>query len=112
MKTFIVLLLAFVVGAKAESVRGGVISLDATAQIAEPLTVTDAPPHGFFNLSVGKTVGRVDPGHQISIIGKKSYAGFSGMHIWYQLKTGTQSKEKWLYGGLEGTSATVKLRQR
>lgn len=92
-----------------------------------PISIRDAPPHGLLNLFVGKEINKIAPGMELEIIGKKTYPGFSGTHVWYQLSpliTNSPSEQKpdlrirdfknqsskWIYGGVEDHNEFVTIR--
>lgn len=46
------------------------------------------------------------------IIGKKTYGGFSGANVWYQVESvndlkASDDRPLWIYGGIEGESQKV-----
>jgi hypothetical protein len=85
---------------------------NAVGTIVSSSPVRDAPPHGLFNLFIGKEVESTVQNTEVKIIGKKTYGGFSGANIWYQVKPVNEmqaDKERplWIYGGIEGESQQV-----
>ena len=86
--------------------------LNATGTIVSTSPVRDAPPHGLFNLFVGREVEGTVQNSQVKIIGKKTYGGFSGVNVWYQVESvndlkASDDRPLWIYGGIEGKSQQV-----
>ncbi|MCB0128632.1 MAG: hypothetical protein KDK04_06965 [Candidatus Competibacteraceae bacterium] len=95
----------------------GTIPLEAEGRITLPTEVRAAPPHGPFNLLIGKTLKNVETGSTVSIVGKKTYSGFSGTHVWYQVEStpdspATQAVSGWIYGGIEGKDPDIQLEMK
>lgn len=68
-----------------------------------------APPHGLLNLFVGNQLDSIPLGTRIKVIGKKTYYGFKGSHVWYLLDTlQIADKGVWIYGGIEGEKVVLK----
>ncbi|MDH4265874.1 MAG: hypothetical protein OEW45_09580 [Deltaproteobacteria bacterium] len=93
---------------------GGVVSFNAVGQATIASEDREAPPYGPFNLFVGKEIKKIEQGTELRIVGKKTYSGFSGTHVWYQIqpleKQGDQPyTASWVYGGVEGKTPQVKL---
>ena len=98
----------------AQGTERGVVSFQAEGVVTTQSQVREAPPHGPFNLFVGKPIKSIDDGSQIEIIGKKTYSGFSGTHVWYQIEPIEEREDEsttplWIYGGVEGKNSQVEL---
>ena len=99
---------------QAQDLDSGAMSYQAVGKVQSTSPIRDAPPHGLFNLFIGKELKSTAQGEEVQIIGKKTYSGFSGTHIWYQLKStavepGETSSPKWLYGGVEGETPQIQI---
>lgn len=100
--------------AYAQVLEKGVIPFSAEGVVSSPVQVREAPPYGLLNLFVGKGIKTIPQGEKINILGKKTYAGFSGAHVWYQVglvdKQGSdQMTIRWVYGGVEGQDSPIQL---
>ena len=98
----------------AQVLEKGVVPFNAAGAVWISSEVREAPPHGPFNLLVGKEIRKIDQGTEVNIMGKKTYSGFSGTHVWYQIEpvqaqAAQPSTAWWVYGGVEGRATHVKL---
>ncbi|WP_127558281.1 hypothetical protein [Saccharospirillum alexandrii] len=108
----IVLLLSF--SAEAESIERGAIPFEAEGTVITTSPVREAPPHGLFNLFVGQQIESTRQNSTVKIIGKKTYGGFSGTNVWYQVEsvndlTATEDRPLWIYGGVEGEAQQIQI---
>lgn len=107
----------------------GAIAYNATGIVLNSTSIRDAPPHGIFNLFVGQEIIKVTPGMKLNIIGRKTYAGFLGTHVWYQLAPSItirsfkspdyvstdklsnvrHQNSRWVYGGIDGYTKSVNI---
>lgn len=90
------------------------VPFNATGTVKFTSPIRDAPPHGPFNLFLGEEIKSTYQDQKVKIVGKKTYNGFKGTHIWYQLesadnKSGNANKPWWVYGGLEGETPQIKI---
>ncbi|GLT18791.1 hypothetical protein GCM10007938_25720 [Vibrio zhanjiangensis] len=90
------------------------VSLNAVGIIVSPSPIRSAPPHGLFNLFVGKEIESTVLNEQVKIIGKKTYGGFSGTNVWYQVESVNDLETSdigplWIYGGVEGKSDSIQV---
>ncbi|EKO3482283.1 hypothetical protein M0358_002385 [Vibrio fluvialis] len=86
--------------------------VNAVATLLSNTPIKDAPPHGLFNLFVGQTIENTTQDIQVQVIGKKTYGGFDGVNVWYQVKPidnlkSVEGKPLWIYGGVEGKGQQV-----
>lgn len=94
----------------------GAIPFKAEGTIVTASPIREAPPHGVFNLLLGRKIESTIQNSKVKIIGKKSYGGFSGANVWYQVESVnnlTTSKEQplWIYGGVEGQQQQIQINQ-
>jgi hypothetical protein len=100
--------------AYAQDAGKGAATFQAEGRVTDTAHVREAPPYGPFNLFIGGTMGSVDKGTEVKIIDKKTYSGFDGTHVWYQIEplerqAGKEPTRGWIYGGVEGKDPQVKL---
>ena len=99
--------------AVAQELEKGVVPFKAEGTVRSQSQIRAAPPHGPLNLFVGKQIETIEPGDKLKIIGKKTYGGFSGAHIWYQIEPSEQQNQpathRWVYGGVEGKDPQVPI---
>jgi hypothetical protein len=98
----------------AQGLEIGVVPFKAVGQVMTASEAREAPPYGPFNLFVGKEIKKIEQGTELKIVGKKTYSGFSGTHVWYQIQPIEKQRDQpstasWVYGGVEGKSPQVKL---
>jgi len=98
----------------AQVLEKGVVPFKAVAEVRTSSEAREAPPYGPFNLLVGKEITKIEPGMEVKIVGKKTYNGFSGAHVWYQIEPVKKQVDQpstawWVYGGVEGKPPHVKL---
>jgi len=100
--------------AYAQDAGKGAAPFQAEGRVFYTSHVREAPPYGPFNLFIGKKMESVDKGTKVEIVDKKTYSGFDGTHVWYQIEPlerqpGKQPTRVWIYGGVEGKDPQVKL---
>ena len=86
----------------------GAIPFSAKATVQTESILRDSPPHGFLNLFVGKEVEQLPVGEEVLIVGKRTYGGFSGRQVWYQIDSNVTANV-WVFGGTEGFSSNLDL---
>lgn len=94
----------------------GAVPFKAEGTIITISPIRDAPPHGVFNLLLGQGIESTVKNSKVKIIGKKSYGGFSGVNIWYQVESvndliTSEEQPLWIYGGVEGQKQQVQINQ-
>ncbi len=100
--------------AEAEGLDRDAIPFEVEGTVVTTSPIRDAPPHGLFNLFVGKQVESIELNSKVKIIGKKTYSGFSGTNVWYQVESvndlkATNNRPLWIYGGVEGKTPQVQV---
>lgn len=113
---YISIVMAFLLyaGISAAELDSGAVAYKASGVFTTNSSIRESPPHGFLNLFVGKTIKKSQKDTEINIIGKKTYGGFSGTNVWYQIEstkesTATYGQSLWVYGGVEGKKLEVKI---
>ena len=73
--------------------------------------IRTAPPHGPFNLFRGDRAdenGVVEPGSCIVILSERTFNGFQGVHVWYEIGPVDAESEVsqgwWLYAGVKNAA--------
>ena len=100
-----------------DELERGAIPFKADGVVVTTSPIRKAPPHGLLNLFLGKEVESTIQGSTVKIIGKKTYGGFSGVNVWYQLEaanelTATIVQPLWVYGGIEGDLPLIKIQNQ
>ena len=98
----------------AQAQDNSVEPFQAEGVVTSTSRLREAPPHGPFNLFVGKSTETITEGSQVEILDKKTYSGFSGTHVWYKIRPTEQQRNElttpaWIYGGVEGKDSQVEL---
>ena len=114
--TLIVAILLIGTELSADDLDRGAVPFQAEGVIVTTSPVRDAPPHGLFNLFLGKEVESTQQGTKVKIIGKKTYGGFSGTNTWYQVESvndleASKDRPLWIYGGIEGKKTQIKINE-
>jgi len=112
---FIGLIFVCLISVSAEAgdlLNRGAIPFKAEGTIVIISPIREAPPHGLLNLFVGQQIESTKKNTKVKIIGKKTYGGFSGTNIWYQVEnvndlTATKNSPLWIYGGVEGKTQQI-----
>lgn len=116
MKKSLILLLAPLLAISAPLTEPSTPPAEKTQFLLGAQTVArTAPPHGPMNLLVGEKIKDVPKGTELTVLGKKTYGGFSGSHVWLEVEPSVQApssvKEKyWVYGGVQNAVNVVPSR--
>lgn len=116
-----VVFLFFPVWARAQdslSVDSETLPLRAEAVIQSSSIVRNSPPYGFLNLGVGGKVAELPEGTQVQIIGQRTYPGFSGPQVWYEVDASADGLDLagyssvWIFNGTAGSNSNLDLQMQ
>ncbi len=84
--------------------------IGVVADGAANVEIRTAPPHGPFNLLRGTLVrgAAVEPGNCVVILSERTFNGFQGTHVWYEIGPVDADSDVgqgwWLYAGVKNAA--------
>lgn len=70
--------------------------------LKDAASLRSAPPAGPLNALVGPQVQALPRGALVTVLGRKTYGGFDGSHVWLQVRPAgapPSAPAAWVYGG-------------
>lgn len=92
----------------------GATPYSATARTVEETDVRNRPPYGLFRMRRGTVIATLEPDTPIEIVARRSYSGFEGTHVWYQIKPidAADTDDHWWVDAGVGNERLTDLQER